>query len=153
MRGLVICWILIGGIGFFIFPWYVTGDGFFSIKWILEYSLEDYGSALPQVFINKKYWAIPINFSTFFTFNHNQIKSNKSPLLKDIFVLRFIWFLLFFPTRVLDWDKRMELWNIPINFWRCRKSIWNGFRCSINMLCIYILHYSWSFITWLVKWR
>ena len=56
MRGLVVCWVLIGGLGFFIFPWYVTGDGFFSINWILEYSLEDYGSVLPQVFINKKYW-------------------------------------------------------------------------------------------------
>ena len=60
MRGLVVCWVLIGGIGFFIFPWYVTGDGFFSINWILEYSLEDYGSVLPQVFINKKYWLLPI---------------------------------------------------------------------------------------------
>jgi len=65
MRGLVICWILIGGIGFFIFPWYVTGDGFFSINWILEYSLEDYGSALPQVFINKKYWLFPLIFPLF----------------------------------------------------------------------------------------
>ena len=52
MRGLVIGWMLIGGLGFLIFPWYVTGDGFFSINWILEYSLEDYGSVLPQVFIN-----------------------------------------------------------------------------------------------------
>ena len=42
MRGLVICWMLIGGLGFLIFPWYVTGDGFFSINWIKEYSLEDY---------------------------------------------------------------------------------------------------------------
>jgi iron(III) transport system permease protein len=40
MRGLVICWMLIGGLGFLIFPWYVTGDGFFSINWIKEYSLE-----------------------------------------------------------------------------------------------------------------
>ena len=46
MRGLVICWMLIGGLGFLIFPWYVTGDGFFSINWIREYSLEDYGSVL-----------------------------------------------------------------------------------------------------------
>ncbi|GIS77670.1 MAG: hypothetical protein CM1200mP13_10290 [Candidatus Pelagibacterales bacterium] len=28
MRGLVICWMLIGGLGFLVFPWYVTGDGF-----------------------------------------------------------------------------------------------------------------------------
>ena len=60
MRGLVICWMLIGGLGFLIFPWYVTGDGFFSINWILEYSLEDYGSVLPQVFTNKKYWLLPL---------------------------------------------------------------------------------------------
>ena len=53
MRGLVVCWVLIGSLGYFILPWYVTGDGFFSINWILEYSLEDYGSALPQAFINK----------------------------------------------------------------------------------------------------
>ena len=66
MRGLVVCWVLIGGLGFFIFPWYVTGDGFFSINWILEYSLEDYGSVLPQVFINKKYWLLPLFIPLFF---------------------------------------------------------------------------------------
>jgi len=52
--------MLVGVLGFLIFPWYVTGDGFFSINWILEYSLEDYGSVLPQVFINKKYWLLPL---------------------------------------------------------------------------------------------
>ena len=66
MRGLVVCWVLIGGLGFFIFTWYVTGDGFFSINWILEYSLEDYGSVLPQVFINKKYWLLPLFVPLFF---------------------------------------------------------------------------------------
>ena len=49
MRGLVIGWMLIGGFGFLIFPWYVTGDGFFSINWIIEYSLEDYGLERAEV--------------------------------------------------------------------------------------------------------
>ena len=52
MRGLVISWILIGSIGYFILPWYVTGDGFFSIEWLLYYSFEDYGSAVAAAFAN-----------------------------------------------------------------------------------------------------
>ena len=60
MRGLVICWILIGVLGYFGLPWYVTGDGFFSINWLLEYSLEDYGSALSVAFVSNKYWLLPI---------------------------------------------------------------------------------------------
>jgi iron(III) transport system permease protein len=71
MRGLVICWMLIGGLGFLIFPWYVTGDGFFSINWIKEYSLEDYGSALPQVFINSKYWLATFSGSSIIPFNYS----------------------------------------------------------------------------------
>ena len=60
MRGLVICWILIGVLGYFGLPWYVTGDGFFSINWLLKYSLEDYGSALSVAFVSNKYWLLPI---------------------------------------------------------------------------------------------
>ena len=74
MRGLVICWMLVGVLGFLIFPWYVKGDGFFSINWILEYSLEDYGSVLPQVFINKKYWLL-LNCSFIFSIINFKIKS------------------------------------------------------------------------------
>ena len=60
MRGLVICWILIGVLGYFGLPRYVSGDGFFSINWLLEYSLEDYGSALSVAFVSNKYWLLPI---------------------------------------------------------------------------------------------
>ena len=60
MRGLVICWTLIGILGYFGLPWYVTGDGFFSINWLLEYSLADYGSAISVAFVSNKYWLLPI---------------------------------------------------------------------------------------------
>ena len=107
MRGLVICWILIGGIGFFIFPWYVTGDGFFSINWILEYSLEDYGSALPQVFINKKYWLFPLIFPLFLPLT--TIKLNQTnPLYSKIFLYSglfgfFYFFLQGFSVGIRGW--------------------------------------------------
>ena len=83
MRGLVVCWVLIGGLGFFIFPWYVTGDGFFSINWILEYSLEDYGSVLPQVFINKKYWLLPLTIPLFFPLTTFKLNQN-NPLINPV---------------------------------------------------------------------
>jgi len=38
----------------------VTGDGFFSIEWLLYYSFEDYGSAVAVAFANKQYWLLPI---------------------------------------------------------------------------------------------
>ena len=97
MRGLVICWMLIGGLGFLIFPWYVTGDGFFSINWILEYSLEDYGSVLPQVFINKKYWLLPILLPLVFPLATLKLNQN-NPLYSKIFlysgIIGFIYFFL-----------------------------------------------------------
>ena len=85
MRGLVICWMLIGGLGFLIFPWYVTGDGFFSINWIREYSLEDYGSVLPQVFINNKYWLLPLTIPLFFPLTTLKLSQN-NPLYSKIFL-------------------------------------------------------------------
>ena len=97
MRGLVICWMLIGVLGFLIFPWYVTGDGFFSINWILEYSLEDYGSVLPQVFINKKYWLLPILLPLVFPLATLKLNQN-NPLYSKIFlysgIIGFIYFFL-----------------------------------------------------------
>ena len=74
MRGLVICWILIGVLGYFGLPWYVTGDGFFSINWLLEYSLADYGSALSVAFVSNKYWLLPIAI----------------PLLAPLFIIKLI---------------------------------------------------------------
>ena len=108
MRGLVICWMLIGVLGFLIFPWYVTGDGFFSINWILEYSLEDYGSVLPQVFINKKYWLLPILLPLIFplaTFKLNQ----NNPIYSKIFLYSgligfFYFFLQGFSIGIRGWN-------------------------------------------------
>ena len=108
MRGLVICWMLIGGLGFLVFPWYVTGDGFFSINWILEYSLEDYGSVLPQVFINKKYWLLPILLPLIFplaTFKLNQ----NNPIYSKIFLYSgligfFYFFLQGFSIGIRGWN-------------------------------------------------
>ena len=96
MRGLVICWMLIGGLGFLIFPWYVTGDGFFSINWILEYSLADYGSVLPQVFTNKKYWLLPLAIPLFFPLTTLKLSQN-NPLYSKIFLYSgLIGFFYFF---------------------------------------------------------
>ncbi len=108
MRGLVICWILIGGIGFFIFPWYVTGDGFFSINWILEYSLEGYGSALPQVFINKKYWLFPLIFPLFLPLTTSKLNQN-NPIYSKIFLYSgligfFYFFLQGFSIGIRGWN-------------------------------------------------
>jgi len=90
--------MLIGGLGFLIFPWYVTGDGFFSINWIKEYSLEDYGSVIPQVFLNKKYWLLPLIFPLFFPLATLKLSQN-NPLYSKIFLysglfgfLGFVWF-------------------------------------------------------------
>ena len=95
MRGLVICWMLIGILGFLIFPWYVTGDGFFSINWILEYSLEDYGSLLPQVFINKKYWLLPLVVPLFFPLS--TLKLNQSnPIYSKIFLYSGLFGIFYF---------------------------------------------------------
>ena len=95
MRGLVICWMLIGVLGFLIFPWYVTGDGFFSINWILEYSLEDYGSVLPQVFINKKYWLLPLVVPLFFPLS--TLKLNQSnPIYSKIFLYSGLFGIFYF---------------------------------------------------------
>ena len=95
MRGLVICWMLIGVLGFLIFPWYVTGDGFFSINWILEYSLEDYGSVLPQVFINKKYWLLPLIVPLFFPLS--TLKLNQSnPIYSKIFLYSGLFGIFYF---------------------------------------------------------
>ena len=103
MRGLVICWMLIGGLGFLIFPWYVTGDGFFSINWILEYSLEDYGSALAQDFINKKYSLVPLIFPLLLPLA--AIKLNQTnPLYTKIFVYSGLFGCFYFLVRMnLGW--------------------------------------------------
>jgi len=103
MRGLVICWMLIGGLGFLIFPWYVTGDGFFSINWIKEYSLEDYGSVIPQVFINQKYWLLPLIFPLFFPLATLKLSQNNPLYSKIFFIFRIIWFFLFFSSRIFNW--------------------------------------------------
>ena len=97
MRGLVICWMLVGVLGFLIFPWYVTGDGFFSITWILEYSLEDYGSVLPQVFINKKYWLLPLIVPLFFPLSTLKLNQN-NPIYSKISCTQdcLAFFILFF---------------------------------------------------------
>ena len=108
MRGLVICWVLIGGLGFFIFPWYVTGDGFFSVNWIIEYSFENYGSAIPQAFINKKYWLLPLIiplFTPLLTLNLNQ----NSRLYSKIFLYSgligiFYFFLQGFSIGIRGWN-------------------------------------------------
>ena len=108
MRGLVICWMLIGGLGFLIFPWYVTGDGFFSINWIKEYSLEDYGSVLPQVFINNKYWLLPLVVPLLFPLTTLKLNQN-NPLYSKIFLYSGLFgFFLFFSPRIFYWDKRLE---------------------------------------------
>ena len=108
MRGLVICWMLIGGLGFLIFPWYVTGDGFFSINWILEYSLEDYGSLLPQVFINKKYWLLPILVPLIFPLTTFKLNQN-NPIYSKIFLYSgligfFYFFLQGFSIGIRGWN-------------------------------------------------
>ena len=108
MRGLVIGWMLIGGLGFLIFPWYVTGDGFFSINWILEYSLEDYGSVLPQVFINNKYWLLPIAIPLFFPLTTLKLTQN-NPLYSKIFLYSgligfFYFFLQGFSIGIRGWN-------------------------------------------------
>ena len=108
MRGLVICWMLIGGLGFLIFPWYVTGDGFFSINWIKEYSLEDYGSVIPQVFINQKYWLLPLVFPLFFPLATLKLSQN-NPLYSKIFLYSglfgfFYFFLQGFSIGIRGWN-------------------------------------------------
>ena len=108
MRGLVICWMLIGGLGFLIFPWYVTGDGFFSINWIREYSLEDYGSVLPQVFINNKYWLLPLTIPLFFPLTTLKLNQN-NPLYSKIFLYSgligfFYFFLQGFSIGIRGWN-------------------------------------------------
>ena len=108
MRGLVIGWMLIGILGFLIFPWYVTGDGFFSINWIIEYSLEDYGSVLPQVFINKKYWLLPLIIPLLFPLTTLKLNQN-NPFYSKIFLYSGLFgFFYFFSSRIFNWYKGME---------------------------------------------
>jgi iron(III) transport system permease protein len=57
-------------LGFLIFPWYVTGDGFFSINWIKEYSLEDYGSGITSGFYKPKILAFTFNRSPILSFSN-----------------------------------------------------------------------------------
>ena len=62
MRGLVICWMLIGGSGIFlVFPWYVTGDGFFLYKLATRIFFRRLWFSITSVaFISNKYWLLPI---------------------------------------------------------------------------------------------
>ena len=110
MRGLVICWMLIGGLGFLIFPWYVTGDGLFSINWILEYSLEDYGSVLPQVFINKKYWLLPLIVPLFFPLFTLKLNQN-NPIYSKIFLYSGLFGIFYFILQGFSIGIRGEIFN------------------------------------------
>ena len=108
MRGLVICWVLIGSLGYFILPWYVTGDGFFSINWILEYSFENYGSAIPVAFVNKKYWLLPIIIPLLFPLCAIKLNQN-SKLYSKIFIYAgligfFYFFLQGFSIGIRGWN-------------------------------------------------
>ena len=82
MRKLVVCWILIGCVGYFILPWYVVDDGFFSIEFFQYYSLEDYGPAIILFFLDDKIWLLPLLFFLlvpvvfFFKKTNNSIYSN-----------------------------------------------------------------------------
>jgi iron(III) transport system permease protein len=97
--------MLIGGLGFLIFPWYVTGDGFFSINWIKEYSLEDYGSALPQVFINSKYWLLPLVVPLLFPLTTLKLNQN-NPLYSKFFYTQdyLVFFIFFFKDFQLEYE-------------------------------------------------
>ena len=108
MRGLVISWILIGSIGYFILPWYVTGDGFFSIEWLLYYSFEDYGSAVAAAFANKQYWLLPIVIPLLlplFAFNAKQNTQFYSNLFIYSGILGFAYlFLQGFSIGIRGWN-------------------------------------------------
>ena len=108
MRGLVISWILIGSLGYFVLPWYVTGDGFFSIEWLLYYSFEDYGSAVAAAFANKQYWLLPIVIPLLlplFAFNAKQNTQFYSNLFIYSGILGFAYlFLQGFSIGIRGWN-------------------------------------------------
>ena len=66
MKRLVIGWLLIGSLGYFVLPWYVVDDGFFSLEWLLYYDLEDYGPAIVVSFVNNQFWLLPLIFPLIF---------------------------------------------------------------------------------------
>ena len=66
MKRLVIGWLLIGSLGYFVLPWYVVDDGFFSLEWLLYYDLEDYGPAIAVSFVNNQFWLLPLIFPLLF---------------------------------------------------------------------------------------
>ena len=66
MKRLVVGWLLIGSLGYFILPWYVVDDGFFSLEWLLYYDLEDYGPAIAVSFVNNQFWLLPLIFPLLF---------------------------------------------------------------------------------------
>ena len=66
MKRLVIGWLLIGSVGYFVLPWYVVDDGFFSLEWLLYYDLEDYGPAIAVSFVNNQFWLLPLIFPLLF---------------------------------------------------------------------------------------
>ena len=139
MRGLVICWMLIGGLGFLIFPWYVTGDGFFSINWILEYSLEDYGSVLPQVFTNKKYWLLPLAIPLFFPLTTLKLSQN-NPLYSKIFLYSgLIGFFYFFQNSYLYCYKKRASFTMPfLLILKILEYVTNWQYYSYNHLSLYL---------------
>ena len=95
MKKLVFGWLLIGSLGYFILPWYLINDGFFSFSWLLEYELEEFGSGFYFGLTEKK-WLLPLIGPLIFPFLLLFFKSNRR-IYSNIFLYSgIIGFLYFF---------------------------------------------------------
>ena len=95
MKKLVFGWLLIGSLGYFILPWYLINDGFFSFSWLLEYELEEFGSGFYFGLTEKK-WLLPLIGPLIFPFLLLFFKSSRR-IYSNIFLYSgIIGFLYFF---------------------------------------------------------
>ncbi len=64
MTRTTLCWLLVGWAGFFVLPWYVIEDGFWSLTWIADgYPSElSYGPAIAHILAGEKLWLAPLFF-------------------------------------------------------------------------------------------
>ena len=58
----VLLWVLTGLIGYFVLPWYLLEDGFFSFEWLFDgYPFDsDYAPAAFLIFQGEKIWLAPL---------------------------------------------------------------------------------------------
>jgi iron(III) transport system permease protein len=59
-RRTLLAWLVVGGAGFLVAPWYALQDSVLSVSWLAHWDAADNAPALVQVFLYGRTWLLPL---------------------------------------------------------------------------------------------